>query len=178
MKQLNKRSQITIFIILALILIVLIILIFLLRAPPKIRVFNEDEPQAYIESCTREYVEDAIFLISQHGGDIEPKGSISYENLDRTYLCYNNNYYEGCINQRPLLVEHIEQEITNYITPHLEECFKELVSNYGNRYNVELEKQMKVDTILQSKNVYVEIGRELDAERSDESRNFKKFSMH
>jgi len=178
MKQLNKKSQITIFIILALILIVLIILIFLLRAPPKIRVFNEDEPQAYIESCTREYVEDAIFLISQHGGDIEPKGSISYENLDRTYLCYNNNYYEGCINQRPLLVEHIEQEITNYITPHLEECFKELVSNYGNRYNVELEKQMKVDTILQSKNVYVEIGRELDAERSDESRNFKKFSMH
>ena len=45
----SKKSQITIFIILGLIVIVLVILIFLLRAPPTVRTFDENEPQAFIE---------------------------------------------------------------------------------------------------------------------------------
>ena len=74
----SKRSQITIFIILGLIVIVLIALLFLLIKPPEIKVIDENNPQAFIESCTRESVEQALDILSKQGGDIEPKGYISY----------------------------------------------------------------------------------------------------
>jgi len=175
---LNKKSQITIFVIMALIIIVIIAIFFLLRAPPEVRVFDENEPQSFIESCTKEYVEEAIFLINQHGGDIEPKGSVSFNNLDRTYLCYNINYFDPCINQRPLLIEHIEEEITNYIRPHLERCFEELKQNFEKRHEVSLDKEMQITTTLQPKNVYVNVGRNLEATRGENSRSFEEFEMH
>ena len=175
---LNKKSQVTIFVILALIIVVIVILIFLLRSPPKTKVFDEDEPQAFIESCTNEYVEDAIFYISRHGGSIEPKGSITFKDIDRNYLCYNNNYFEPCINQHPLLIEEIETEITNYIYRHLEVCFEELKQNFEKRYEVSLSPDMQVKTTLQHKNILIEIGRELETTRGDEARKFEKFEIH
>ncbi len=174
----RNKAQITIFIILGLIIIVIFALIFLLRAPPTVRTFDENEPQAYIESCIRETTEDAIEILSMHGGEIEPKGVVTYNDIDLAYLCYTNDYFEPCTNQGPLLVESIEDEITNYITPKIEACFQELRKNFENRYEVELDSQMELITKLQSKNVFVEIKRGLKVTRGGESRNFEDFQMH
>ena len=100
----SKKGQVTIFIILGLILVVSFIIIFLLINPPEIKVVDEDNPQAFIESCTRGAVEEAIDLLSKRGGDISPKGYISFKGEEITYLCYYNNFYEPFINQRPLLI--------------------------------------------------------------------------
>ena len=177
-KPFNNKSQVTIFIILGLIIVVIVILFFLLRAPPTVRTFNEDEPQAYIESCPREAVEKAINLTSTHGGDIEPKGFINYLSQDITYLCYQNKFYDPCINQRPLLIEHLEKEITNYISPIVERCFNELKRNFEKRYNVEMESQMQLTTDLQSKNINIKINRDFKATRGEISQDFKKFEMN
>ena len=119
----NKKSQITIFIILAMILVVIIILLFLLMRPKDFQVENIENPQAYIESCTREFTEEAINILSENGGDINPKPSTMFRGVNITYLCYNANFYEPCIMQRPDLINHIENEITNYIEPRVNNCF-------------------------------------------------------
>ena len=100
----SKRSQVTIFIILGLIVVVSFIIIFLFFNPPEIRMVDENNPQAFIESCTRETVEEAINLLSKRGGDINPVGSVVYDGENIAYLCYNEEFYESCINQRPLYV--------------------------------------------------------------------------
>jgi hypothetical protein len=174
-----KRSQITIFIIFAILLVVLIILLFYSMRTPIIPGSDERNPQAVIEACTRESAEDAIEILSAQGGDIVPNGSVKYLGEDITYLCYNANYYESCINQRPLLIEHIENEITNYIKPIVEECFIRLEMDFKSRYdNLELSPDMKITTRLFPEQVIVEIYRDLKMSRGKDTREFHKFKMN
>jgi hypothetical protein len=75
-------------------------------------------------------------------------------------------------------MKHIENEITNYITPIIEKCFNELKLNFEKRYEVTMGSQMEITTTLQSKNVNIKIARDFEAIRGDISRDFKKFEMN
>jgi len=157
--KINQRGQITIFVILALILIVGIIFIFLLIREPEVEIVSEQNPQAYIEGCTRDAVEEALELVMLNAGDIEPKGSVLYHGRNVSYLCYNRNYYGACINQKPLLIEHIEDEINVYIKPRISNCFQVLEPTLKPRYEGEMEEYLNLDTKLTSKGVEVYINR-------------------
>jgi len=173
-----KRSQVTIFIILALILVVGIVLIFVLIKKPEIQIEDVKNPQAYIESCTHDAVEEAIDILSEQGGDISPKGSTMFRGKNITYLCYNANYYAPCINQRPLLIEHIQDEITNYITPKVENCFQSLKKELEKKnYIVEI-GEMELKTELQTEQVSVNINRDFKMSNRDTTREFKNFKMN
>ncbi len=174
----SKKSQITIFIILALIIIIAIAIIFLLMNPIKVEIYDENNPQASIETCAREATEEALSILSPQGGDIIPKGSITYNGEDIVYLCYNPDFYKRCVNQRPLLVEHIEREITDYITPRVTACFNKIEDNLRTRYdNVEV-GEMNLTTRLYPKQIVVEINKKISADRGDKSRTFERFRMN
>ncbi len=173
----SKHSQVTIFVILALIVMVGFVIVFLLINPPEINLIDEKNPQAFIESCTRDAVEEAIDTLSKKGGEISPKGYISFNGTEITYLCYNEKVYDPCINQRPLLIEHIEKEITNYITPIVSKCFNELENKLRDNYNVE-SSGLNVETRLQSKNIGVKISRNIKIAREGEAREFNEFRMY
>lgn len=176
-KNKNKKGQVAIFIILAFILVVLILMIFLLRKPPVVEIIDEKNPQSYIDACTRDAVKEAVEILLKNGGDIEPKGSTKYNGINRTYLCYNANFYTPCINQRPLLIEHIESEITNYISPTVEECFGRLESELGKKYSIET-KDMKIATTLQSEKISISIDKYFKMSRGDGVREFKEFKIN
>ena len=173
----SKRSQVAIFIILGLIIVVGLIIVFFLFKPLEISVVDENNPQAFVESCTRQATEEAISLLSPRGGDISPRGYISHEGEDIKYLCYNERFYESCINQRPLLVEHIEDEITKQITPIIADCFFDLRQSLGNRYDIE-ESEMIIDTRLQSGHVAVKIDKNFKISRRGDVRDFNQFRMN
>ncbi len=169
-----KRSQVTIFIVIALIIVVAIALIFVIQREPIRGVSPETDPEAYIEKCIRDATEEAISILSEQGGDIEPEGSVMYKGKEITYLCYNANFYLPCINQRPMLIEHIEGEITDYIEPKVQECFTSLQQELEKRnYQVSL-GSMNISTELQIKRVIVTINRELTITKNQETRNFEK----
>ncbi len=173
----NRRGQITIFIILALIIIVGIVLIFVLIKKPEIQIEDVENPQAYIESCTREAVEEALEILMPQGGDLEPKGGVMYDGKEITYLCYNAEYYKPCINQRPMLIEHIENEITSYIEPRISNCFQTLSSKLEGRYDVQM-GNMQLTTKLQTKQVVVNINRDFKMTRDDKVRSFNNFKVN
>jgi len=173
-----KKAQVTIFVILALILVVAIILLFLLINQPDIEVIDIENPQAYIESCTRDAVEEAIDIISSQGGDIIPQGSVMYMDNNLAYLCYNANYYEPCINQRPMLIEHIEGEIDSYIWSKVDNCFNFLKAELEKKnYDISM-GEMVLTTKLQSKQVVVDIARDFKMSKNDETQKFKNFRMN
>ena len=176
-KKMNKKAQVTIFIILAMIIVVAIAVLFLLIKKPDLQIEDVENPQAYIESCTRELVEEAIGILSEQGGDIEPKGSTMFRGRDITYLCYNANYYIPCVNQRPLLIEHIQDEITNYIEPKVENCFQTLKTKLEDKSHVIEMGEMKITTTLQTKQVLVNINRDFKMTKRDSTREFKNFKM-
>lgn len=175
-KVMNRRGQITIFIILALILVVSIFLIFLLRKEPSLEIINEESPQSFIESCTKDAVEEALDILMSQGGYLEPKISVMHLGKNITYLCYNANSYLPCVNQRPLLVEHIQKEITTYIEPRISNCFQTLKSKLEPKYEVEL-GEMKLNTTLRTKQVVVNIDRDFKMVRGDKIISFEKFKI-
>ena len=173
--KLNNKAQVTIFIILALILIVGIVFIFLLRRGPEVSVVSEENPQAYIEGCTRDALEEALDLIMINAGDIEPKSTVLYQGQNISYLCYQENYYYSCINQKPLLLEHIQDQIDLYIKPMISNCFQVLETTLEPRYEVEMEEYWDLNAKLTSKSVEVYIDREFKMQRGSNVRNFNLF---
>lgn len=176
----SRKSQVTIFIIIALIIIVAIALIFVLWKKPTVSISPETNPSAYIEKCTKDATKEAIDNLSEQGGDIKPEGSVMYKDKSIAYLCYNANFYKPCVNQRPLLIEHIEKEITNYIEPKMRECFSDLRQELEKRnYNVEMGNMNTEDikTELQSKRVIVTIERKLQITKNEETKKFDLFKI-
>jgi len=45
------------------------------------------------------------------------------------YLCYTNQYYQTCVMQQPLLRQHVEREILDYIKPEALSCINNLKQN-------------------------------------------------
>lgn len=174
-KDKNRRGQVTIFIIIALIIVVAIVLIFVIWRKPTISISPFADPSAYIEKCAKEATEEAISILAKQGGDIKPEGSVMYKSKNITYLCYNANYYTPCINQRPLLIEHIEKEITSYIEPKMRECFVSLKEELGKKGYEVSTGEMKIETELQTKKVVVTIDREFEMTKQD-TRKFEQFS--
>jgi len=177
MKRKNNRGQVTIFIIMALILVVGMLLLFLLIRKPEIDVLDIDNPQAYIESCSRESIEEAVEILLENGGDLEPKGSMLYNGRELTFLCYNKEYYKQCVNQRPMLIEHLEDEIDFYIQSRISNCFQTLESELEGRYDVSM-GTLILETKLQRKQVVVDIKRDFKITRGDNVQSFTKFEAN
>jgi len=173
----NKSGQITIFIILALIIITVIAMLFLVFKAPAPEIIDEENPQAFIESCVKESVEEALDVLMPQGGDIIPKGSIFYNYVNITYLCYNANYYLPCVNQRPMLVEHIEGEITKYIEPRVSNCFNILENKLGDRYTIE-SGEMQLQTKLIPNNIEINVNKDFKMSRENKVISFDNFKVN
>lgn len=174
---LGKHAQVTAFIIIALMIIAcVILLLFFIKRSPVVKQTDFKSPQAYMESCTREALFEAVNRISSNGGDIIPKGSVLFNSSEITYLCYTSNYYEKCINQRPILIEHMENEIKEYIDPKIEECFNNLFSNLRQEYSVDTTNEKNVIVKIRPKEISVNINREIILKKGEESNKLKEFS--
>ncbi len=134
MEKRGKRAQVTIFIIIAIAIVALALLIYFLY--PKIigkYSFDVNNPNAYLQNCLSNQINEASSLVKKHGGSINPELVYSYQNIDIEYLCYTDQYYLPCIVQRPLLSSHVAKEIKNYISPEASACMDSLKSEYESK---------------------------------------------
>jgi len=173
----SKKAQVTIFIILALIIIVAIVLIFILMKKPEIQVADIENPQAYIEGCVKELTQEAINVLSEQGGDINPQGSVMFRGRNITYLCYTSGSYKSCTMQRPMLIEHIEKEIADYINPKVDNCFRNLKKELEKK-NYEIQMgDMNLKTNLKPGHVIVNIKRRFIMTKREKTQSFDNFKM-
>jgi hypothetical protein len=171
----SKRAQVTIFIIIAVLLVAGLLIIFLIWRQPTGVVSVTTNPEGFIEKCIKDYTKEAIEILSERGGDIEPEGSVLYDGIERTYLCYNKNYYNPCINQRPMLIDHIESEIRDYIDPKVRTCFDSLEEELeGKGYDVVI-GDMNTIIDLQTRKVVMTIERDLKITKDQDIKSFDKF---
>lgn len=134
----NKKAQVTIFIVSAIILIGLILLFIFFRTgviPNNFLERKEINPNTFLKNCVEEKIKKTAEVISFQGGYISNplnktfKFDVDKEEHSISYLCYNQNYYLQCINQEPVLISHLKEEIKNEIKAEVENCFNELKKN-------------------------------------------------
>jgi len=127
----SKRSQVTIFVIIALVIVGFAVLIYVFY--PKISAtfgFGAQSPQADLESCIEKNFQEKVSIISSQGGSLNPKNYFLYKGDKIEYLCYTEEYYKTCVMQKPLIKNSVEAEIKNGIKDKFNECVVNLKSNF------------------------------------------------
>jgi hypothetical protein len=131
-----KKGQVTIFVIGALVLVLLAVLFFVFRnqVSPIIGGKTELNVNQEFSSCIEDSIKNNIELISSHGGYASNNLSLKFqftgeEETNISYLCYQQNYYLSCINQQPMLIQHLNKELKNQISGDVEGCFNKIVES-------------------------------------------------
>jgi len=168
----DKKSQVTIWVIVAVLLVSIILLFFLLRGKHGIEIFQPtpQNPQQFIEKCARD-----IAIMLPQGGYISPTNYKLYENNKVGYLCYTNKYYYSCINQQPMYIKFLEKEIKSYIEPKIKDCFFTLKKEYQDKKYLVNDGILDFDVELAPKEVRIEIDKKFEISRNEESKRYENF---
>src|SRR4030042_1640054 len=137
----KKKGQVTIFIIIAVVIVSAIVVFFIFKGGiiPQIGEKPEENPAPFLESCIKDKVKEAAETLSMQGGYISntlyKKFKFEGENVfnNISYLCYTPNYYLPCVNQEPLLIQHLKDEIKDYIAEDVSGCFDKLTASLNKR---------------------------------------------
>ncbi len=173
----NRKAQAAIWIILAIVLVGSMILFFTIERNSVVTTGQDRglNPESFIDRCVRENTNRVIDLILPKGGFLEDTNTKLFNNINVSYICYNRGNYGVCINQHPLLLNEIRQEIVKGISPEIESCFRDLRLEAENRnWNVEL-GDMKIEVNLAPKKVFTEITRKAILTKGDTVQIFEKF---
>ena len=175
----RNKAQVSLWIIVAVVLVAAVVLFFLFRGKIEPPSFIEKlpEPQSYIEKCARENTEKAIEIILPQGGYLQPENYKLYKNIKVGYLCYNKNYYSSCINQEPLYVKHLEEEIKSYITGRIKDCFHNLEQEYRKKNYQVSSGDLSLDVRLNPKQVNIEINKKFEISKNEETKRYEKFKV-
>jgi hypothetical protein len=175
-----KKGQMTVWVIVALAIVVVIILFFLLRG----RVVPEpggrpsEDPKAFIGECVRNSVNEVVDIMLPQGGFVSPNHVKMYKGKNVSYICYNRGNYHSCVNEHPLLLNEMTDEIDNYVTPRVDQCFDVYKFEMSKRgIVVDLEKEMDLEVKLGRNRIYVDIDRKVVVRDGDEVREIGKFDI-
>jgi len=133
----GEKAQVTIFVIVGILIVVAVMFFLLFRQGmiPGISGKPEENPAGFLETCIEDKLIGGVEKISSQGGYIENSLNKTFkfndenEFTDISYLCYNSNNYFPCINQEPVLIQHLKSEVKDYISDDFQKCFDNLVSS-------------------------------------------------
>lgn len=188
--KMNRRGQITIFIIIAVLLVAAILLVFVLynnRTSLTEGVTFRETASEY-EDCINTYISEADALIFENSGFISMPG-LNYFVLNTAgyyrqeelgeipYLCYVGINYARCVPQAPLMIDHLEAEIKDYVEPFVQGCFNLLEGNLeDNSYEVDSETSSNFVVEVRNGVILTSVDKVLTQRRAGEEERFESFS--
>jgi len=182
----KKRGQVTIFIITGILIITAVALFFLFRQGmiPGIGEKPEENPRGFLEVCIEDKLIEGVELISLQGGYLENPLNKTFMFVeegvfrDISYLCYTQNNYVPCVNQEPMLIQHLKQEIKDYISDDVETCWDNLVLSLEDKYDVvNVEEYGDFEIRLAPKKIIIDIDRKIILTKSGETTEQENLEM-
>ena len=160
----NKRGQVSIFIILGILIVIVLLLLFSRDAGFDV-IFSSQTPYEEIENCGMEPVREGLAILSEQGGVIEPQNYFMYQGKKIDYVCYTENEYENCVMQKPILTNTITDELTRYSEPKIKSCLNSVRSSLEDRGFTVNMKDPEVTIELVPDNVLVDMELDLSIEK-------------
>ncbi|MBU4352514.1 MAG: hypothetical protein KJ939_05545 [Nanoarchaeota archaeon] len=185
----NKRGQVTVFVILGIVVVALIVLLLAFRKeiiPTSATTENlngiMDDIRDHISDCIKESAEGPLERIALQGGYLSvPAGSYRLWN-DNTvsFLCYNQQNTERCMN-RLLTREKMEEELSEAVKQELASCIdvQSFSSGIIKTFEVVLSQPMKLTTSIMKDQVVFNLNYPvtLKSKSSDNVVTEKEFSV-
>lgn len=137
--RIGKKAQVTLFVIVAIVIVSGILIFFYLDRGPIVVDSISGTPDSFIESCSRDTVQESIEKVYRNGGEINTSFGVMYQGELYNYLCYNGDNYLRCYNLHPLLEKQIEERIRVDTLDSVEDCFEFLKGDFENKgFSVEM----------------------------------------
>ncbi len=177
----NKRGQVTIFIIIAILVVAIVAVVFMV---PKIRegigIGKVESPENFIQTCLEDVIKEDVETLSLQGGSLDPEDKevfTLYDDEKVSYLCYTEKYFEVCMPQQPLLEKHIENEIQESIEEDVNYCFDSLKESYEKKgYEASVKKgDLRVD--LLPKRIITTINNTFVFSKGEQTERHESFSV-
>jgi len=129
----KNKAQVTIFIIVGIVIVVGIIGSIIFMGRVNVETPVDLGPQAFIDKCVRDIVEESVDKMLRNGGEILATRAIMYQGEEWNYLCYQADFYQGCYNIHPMLEMQIEKEIVTDTDAAVQDCFDTMREDFENR---------------------------------------------
>ncbi|HRZ85681.1 MAG TPA: hypothetical protein P5277_02775 [Candidatus Paceibacterota bacterium] len=180
-KRLNKKGQLTIFIIIAMVIIASAIIFFSFsetgqRLISPIFGSARLDINQEIKNCfeNNEKIDEKINTILEQGGEYSPKNFVLYKNIKIEYLCYTPDYLLTCYIQKPLLLKSIEEEIALQVKPEMQECINKVENSLKSKgYSVSSSGIKKVDIKIVPKKINIETDYSISARKGDDVQSYE-----
>ncbi len=183
----KRRGQVTIFVIIAIVLVGTLTLYFSLKqqlAPETTGYQNENNPRAYLTTCLNDKINEAIDKLSTQGGDINPRLAKEFKFIDDqdyyniSYLCYTENYYISCDTQRPLFLNHIKEEIYEYIEDEVRTCYDQMAASIESKGYVVDTRYRGFDLTLYPTKIEIALENSLTLTKNEQTSNENNFKIY
>ena len=176
-KMRSKKGQVGLWVIVALVIVGAIILFFTLRQLPTLTSKAEFDPQQFIDKCARDSVNEAVDKMLPQGGFLNPGNFKVYNSIKIAYLCENEGYFRPCINQHPMFINEMKNEILGYIRPRMENCFESMKTTITSRRgSIEL-GAMSLNISAAPGKIYVDVIRKTTITEGGSTRIFDNFKV-
>ncbi len=116
----NKRGQVTIFILVGIVIVSALSVFFLWGKPTY---FSEGTGVKGFEGCVEDGLEEGIEILERNGGFVNPVFSYAYQGEDFVYLCYTKEFYETCTVQVPFLKNNFDKELEGFMRAKVDDCY-------------------------------------------------------
>lgn len=177
---LNKRGQVTLFVIIAVVIVAVVVLFLVIRGQ---RGQDEGpgevfEPKSYIQEYINIALESLVETIAIQGGYLEPpESTVFWKDTYIALLCTTTKSGESCVNQKPLLKLFIEEQLENNLTEIAKDAvstFKNEAENLGYDVTTCSEDEIELNVSLIGKKVNVILTCPITLTKT-ETLTFKKF---
>lgn len=180
----QKKGQVTIFVIIAILLISAIVLFFVFRTQitPQKGESVETNINSFLSSCLNDNIQERIKLLAIQGGYAEPLGidfMFNNEGVSRKipYLCYAQESGSLCMNQEPMLMQHLKNEMKDYLADDIRNCFDELTQSLESSGYVVDATYRTAEIDLTQKKALIKFDAQLALTKGDETTRHENFEV-
>lgn len=166
----SKRSQITIFVIIAIVIVGVLIFLYL----PQIKKLIITTPEELIpKECIQEAITPALEKMLVQGGSMNPSLYYLYNNKTVDYLCYTGEWYKTCYMQKPFLKQSMESELTKNSSLQIQRCMNSMISQLQNKgYNVQVKGSKDPIIKIVPDKITVSFNMTMNLEKGEEKQTF------
>jgi len=153
----DKKGQVTIFVIIAVAIVGLILFLFLFKGGPTLFKTGEISPNTFLKDCMEPDLRKAVDVLGKNGSYEKPEGTVMYKGDAYKYLCYTSEYYKTCTIQQPFIKNNFEKELARMLRPKAEQCAQSLIAEYKSRgYSVLSQKTPEVNISIVPESIRAE----------------------
>jgi signal peptidase I len=171
----NKKSQIAIFVIIALVIVGLIVLFFVIKnSSMNPQISPKENPQGYVQDCVKKALISAESKLIKSNGFIDlNKSYITFNNSKVPYLCFASTQLTLCTNKHPALSNDFREQIYEEIKPTIEKCFADVREQLKN--NNYKEGNLNLTIEINPKRIQAKVAKDISYTKNEQTVNLKRF---